>query len=43
MGLIDPGSLAETIDRIDEAFFYGRSPANAGLLEAARWVASTQG
>jgi len=43
LGLVDTSSLAETIDRIEEAFFFSRLPAAVELTEAIKWIAFTQG
>jgi hypothetical protein len=41
--LINRQSLAETLDAIDEALFFGRPLPKPQRAEAARWIASRQG
>jgi hypothetical protein len=41
--LIDTASLSETVDRINAAFFDGRTLAAGERGEAARWIAGRQG
>jgi hypothetical protein len=43
MGLVDSLSLAQTLDNINEAFFFKQAISAAERLEAARWIASRQG
>jgi hypothetical protein len=43
MKIIDPNSLAETIDNLNDAFFYGRKLAKSEREEAAKWIAARQG
>jgi len=43
MSLVDPASLSATLDAVNEALFFGRPPARADRIEAARWIASRQG
>ena len=43
MRIIDPSSLAETIDNLNDAFFYGRKLAKSEREEAAKWIAARQG
>jgi hypothetical protein len=39
MELIDTGSLSETLDRINEAFFYGRKIPAMQAEKASNWIA----
>jgi len=41
--LIDPGSLAGTLDAINQAFFHGQALTQSERKLAARWIAATQG
>jgi hypothetical protein len=43
MHIINPNSLAETIDNLNEAYFYGRKLAKSEREEAAKWIAARQG
>ena len=43
MKLVDPTSLGVTLDRLNEALFFGRKIAKADKEEAARWLAARQG
>ena len=43
MKLVDPTSLGATLDRLNEALFFGRALAKADKEEAARWIAARQG
>jgi len=43
MELVTPQSLAETVDAINEAFFYGRPLSKADRERAAKWIAGRQG
>jgi hypothetical protein len=43
MGIVDLTSLGQTVDRIDESLFYGRSLSIADSEEAAQWIATRQG
>ena len=43
MGLVNPESLAATVDAVNEAFFVGEPPSKAARVEAARWIAGRQG
>lgn len=41
--LIDPGSLAGTLDAINQAFFYGQALTQSERKRAAKWIAAMQG
>jgi len=41
--MVDPRSLAATLDAVNEAFFYGRPPSKSERERAARWIAGRQG
>ena len=43
MKLVNPKSLAATIDTLNEAFFFGRKLSRSQRIEAAAWIASRQG
>lgn len=43
MTIVNTKSLAEMVDRVDEAFFFGSSISGAQREEAAQWIASRQG
>lgn len=43
MGLVNTRSLAETIDALDEVFFFGKPISSKERDEAAWWLASRQG
>jgi hypothetical protein len=43
MTLVDQTSLAQTLDNVNEALFYGRPQPAASRSEAAGWLASRQG
>jgi hypothetical protein len=43
MGLVNKLSLAQTLDNINEAFFFKQEICAGDRLEAARWIASRQG
>jgi hypothetical protein len=43
MRIVDQESLAETLDRINDAIFFGREIPKPKKIEAARWIASRQG
>lgn len=43
MKLINPNSLASTIDSVNETFFYKQSLTKSEKVQAARWIASRQG
>jgi len=43
MSLIHPTSLAQTLDAVNEAFFFGKQLAKAEKEEAANWLAGRQG
>jgi hypothetical protein len=43
MSLLDTGSLAATLDAINEALFYRRRISNEERKAAARWIAGRQG
>ncbi len=43
MKIINPKSLAETLDALNEMFFYERELTNAQRTEIAEWIAGRQG
>jgi len=43
MKIINPKSLAETLDALNEAFFYEKTIEKALRFQAAEWIASRQG
>jgi len=43
MTLLEPGSLAGTIDRISDAMFFGRHIAARDAGEVAEWLAARRG
>lgn len=43
MKLINPNSLAQTLDAIDDVLFFERSLSKSQKTEAAKWIASRQG
>lgn len=43
MKIVNPNSLAVTLDAVNEAFFYGRSLSKSQREETAKWIASRQG
>jgi len=43
MQLVHPDSLAETLDAVGEAFFYGQRLSKAQRQEVAKWIAARQG
>jgi hypothetical protein len=43
MSLIHPSSLAQTLDALNEAFFFGKQLTKAGKEAAAKWLAGRQG
>ncbi len=43
MELINPFSLAETVDNISDTLFFGKKLTKAQRAEAARWIAGRQG
>ncbi len=43
MAIVDPSSLAETLDSLEEAFFFGTPLSSHDKEQAARWIASRQG
>ena len=43
MSLVNPESLADTLDAVNDAFFYGRSLSKSQRQEAAKWIAARQG
>ena len=43
MKLVDPTSLGATLDRLNEALFFGRTLAKTDKEEASRWIAARQG
>ncbi|HUT36309.1 MAG TPA: hypothetical protein VNE39_22665 [Planctomycetota bacterium] len=43
MTLVTRDSLAATLDAVNEAFFFGRSPSKTRREEAAGWIAGRQG
>ena len=43
MGILNPSSLSETIDAINEAYFLNKGLTKSERVEAAKWVASRQG
>lgn len=43
MGIVNPKSLAATVDVVDEVFFHGHRLSTAQKKEAAQWIASRQG
>jgi len=43
MKIVNPNSLAATLDAVSEAFFYGRSLLRSQRMHAAKWIASRQG
>ena len=43
MNIINPNSLAMTLDAVNEAFFYGRHLSNLQREQAAKWIADRQG
>ncbi len=42
MNIVDPKSLADTIDNLNEAFFFGRTIPESERLDAAEWIAGRQ-
>lgn len=43
MKIVNPNSLGDTLDRINEVFFYSRSLSKSQRERAAKWIASRQG
>ena len=43
MTLVNPESLAATVDAVNEAFFFGRKLPKAQRADAAKWIAARQG
>jgi hypothetical protein len=43
MKLVNPNSLAETLDMVNEAFFYGQPIPKSQRDKCAKWIASRQG
>ena len=43
MRLLVAGSLGETVDRVNEAFFFGNPPSVTERREVARWIAERRG
>ena len=43
MSLVQPDSLAATVDAVDAAWFAGRPPSASERKEAAKWIAARQG
>ncbi len=43
MAILNPNSLAETLDAIDEVFFFGSPLSQQEKEETARWIAARQG
>ncbi len=43
MSIVDPQSLAATVDAVNEAAFFGRRLAKSDRDGAARWIAARQG
>ena len=43
MGIVNVGSLAATLDAVDEAFFFGHRLTKKDRTEAANWISSRQG
>ncbi len=43
MKIVDPDSLAATLDRLNEVFFYGQSLSKSPRQQAAKWIAGRQG
>jgi hypothetical protein len=43
MGLLDEGSLGNTVDALNEALFFGRPIPKAEARRAARWIAVRRG
>jgi hypothetical protein len=41
--LIDPRSLSETVDGVNDAFFFGNAIPASTRCETARWIAARQG
>ena len=40
---MNPGSLATTVDAVNEACFFGRTLSKAERADAAKWIAARQG
>jgi hypothetical protein len=43
VSLVDPGSLAATVDAVNDAHFHGRALSTQQKRDAAAWIASRQG
>lgn len=43
MPLLEPSSLSGTLDRVDDALFYGRAIPNDEALDVVRWIATRFG
>jgi hypothetical protein len=43
VSIVNPNSLADTLDALDEAFFFGTPITSQDKEQAARWIASRQG
>ncbi len=43
MGILNKRSLAETLDNLNHAFFYGKAISKTEKTEAAKWLADRQG
>ncbi len=43
MKLVESGSLAATVDNVNDSYFYGKEPSKAEREKAAKWIASRQG
>jgi hypothetical protein len=43
MKIVHTDSLGDTLDALNEAFFYGRALSSKEKIEAAKWIASRQG
>jgi hypothetical protein len=43
MRIVDPSSLAATVDNVNDAHFYGTALSKAQREEAAKWIAGRQG
>jgi len=43
MKVVDPSSLAATVDSVNDAYFYGKALSKAEREETAKWIAGRQG
>jgi len=43
MRIVNPNSLAVTLDGLNDAFFYGRPLSESQREQAAQWIAGRQG